>query len=273
LLQAFVLAAFRFCRSAVSILSQPLSILSIPSGLFLKETTDGREKAKGHQILKKGDAMTKEFGRLVAAAAVKAPAKRALSVVKALEWAFAVERVSLDFDDLRSDFARPGCDTIWRLMQRGALGCKVDGGGHSARHDDAEVIASMVAALPVALGGRAMADSVARLARSGSVPDWMPDARLRCVVAGWRDTKHGRFARTEVVERIETVHRGRKIVRDVVACPVDFYPKPAHVAAARRGYQDWCLALLHLQTQMRAYGLRTIAVTSAMPARRPWGNG
>ena len=38
---------------------------------------------------------------------------------KALEWAFATERVSVDFDE----FAAPsGADTIWRLIQRGLLG-------------------------------------------------------------------------------------------------------------------------------------------------------
>lgn len=201
------------------------------------------------------------------------PKVRELSVVAALEWAFAVERVKLDFDDLRADHARPGCDTIWRLMQQGALGCKVDGGGSSARHDDAEVIASMVATLPVALGGRPMADRVARLAESLSAPDWMPDTGLRCVAKGWRKTKHGLFAETELVERQEVQFRGRKVICDWVCCPVDFYPKPAHVAAARRGYQDWWLALLHIQTAMRTYGLRTITVTAAMPARVPWRNG
>lgn len=204
---------------------------------------------------------------------VVVPQQRSLTVRAALEWAFGVERVKLDFEDLRSDFERPGCDTIWRLMQQGALGCKVDGGGTSHRHDDAEVIASMVAALPVALGGRPMADAVARLAQSGSAPDWVRDTRLRCVARGWRETKHGTFAETELVERETVVYRGRKVVHDWVCCPVDFWPKAAHVAAARRRYADWWFALLHLQAQMRGYGLRTIVVSADMPPFKPWRNG
>lgn len=79
---------------------------------------------------------------LVDGQAVPVVAKRALSVRQALEWAFGAERASVDFDELND--GPPATDTIWRLMQRGLLGCRIDGGGRSLPHDDAEVIASIL---------------------------------------------------------------------------------------------------------------------------------
>ena len=55
------------------------------------------------------------------------------------------------------------------LLQRAALGCKVDGGQHkmgSYTHPDAEVIAATVAGMPDSLGGIRMAIRVAELARA-----------------------------------------------------------------------------------------------------------
>jgi hypothetical protein len=194
-------------------------------------------------------------------------AKRTLSVRQALEWAFMAEQASMDFDELRGP---DGCDTIWKLMQRGLLGCEIDGGGISARHDDAEVIASLVARLPVALGGRGMAIRIASLARCGSVPDWMPDARQRCVPMDTRMTRHGPFARTEVVGSVETIFRGRRIKHDVVACPVTYRPSAAQISAARREYLDWWGAMLDLRHTLALAGLRTIEITNVMPPMQPW---
>ena len=42
-------------------------------------------------------------------------AKRQMSILQALEWAFATEQVSIEFDE----FDEPaGSDTIWRLMRQ-----------------------------------------------------------------------------------------------------------------------------------------------------------
>ena len=206
-------------------------------------------------------------GQRVAVVPVRAPAKRALSIMAALEWAFAVERVSIEFDE----FAEPrGCDTVWRLMQRGMVGCKVDGGGTSARHDDAEVIASHLAQLPVGSGGMGMAVQIASYARAGAKPDWMRDAAPRCVPTATRLTKHGMFACTEVVSKVETLHRGRKHLHEVLVCPVTYRPSAAQIGAARRHYLDWWGALLELRHQVMVTGLRTIAITDAMPPMTPW---
>lgn len=197
--------------------------------------------------------------------------KRSLSVVKALEWAFAVERVSVEFDEVNPDARVVGSDPIWRMMRQAELGCRVDGGGSSRRADDAEVIASIVARLPVAQGGKAMALQVAHHARACSAPDPLVGAVPRVVPRdGWRLTKHGEFARTEVVGQVMTVYRGRKVAHDLVVCPISYSPSGAQIAAARRGYLDWWGALVHLRHELATCGLATIDVTTSMPPLTPW---
>lgn len=195
-------------------------------------------------------------------------AKRPMSVRQALEWAFGAERVSVDFDELND--GPPATDTIWRLMRRGLLGCRIDGGGRSVAHDDAEVIASILATIPITLGGKAMAVDMARWARAGMAPDWMPGAVPRCVPRDTRLTKHGMFAKTEVYERVERVHRGRKVKVDVMFCPVTFYPSSAQIVAARSAYGQWRLALQWMQGALRQANLRTISITQDLPGRAPW---
>ena len=83
--------------------------------------------------------------------------RRPMTIRAALEWAFAAEHAQLDFAEAQGDNARPGISTVWTIMQRGHLGCSVDGGGYSLPHLDADIIASAVANLPRGLGGRGMA--------------------------------------------------------------------------------------------------------------------
>lgn len=205
---------------------------------------------------------------LVDGQAVPVVAKRALSVRQALEWAFGAERASVDFDELND--GPPATDTIWRLMQRGLLGCRIDGGGRSLPHDDAEVIASLLARLDITLGGRAMAVDMARWARAGMAPDWMPGAVPRCVPRDVMENQYGVYAKTEVVERIEVVKRGRKRMVDVLACPVTFQPTAARITAARMAYGQWWLALQQMQGMLRKADLRTIEITQDLPPRAPW---
>lgn len=204
---------------------------------------------------------TKGFDRAV-------PVKRQMSVRQALEWAFGAERASVDFDELHD--GPPATDTIWRLMQRGRLGCKIDGGGRSIAHDDAEVIASILGTLDMTLGGKAQAVEVARYARAGSAPDWMPGAEPKVVPRDTRLTKHGLFAKTEVIGQVEVVHRGRKLKRDVGWCPITWYPSEAKIVSARKAYGQWWLSLQWLQGALRRGGLRTIEITQDMPPRAPW---
>ena len=88
--------------------------------------------------------------------------KRALGIQQALEWAFRTERARLELPeppDPERD-GSPGFGLEYVLMQRAALGCRIDGGRYkpdSSTHEDAEVIAACVANLPTPLGGLRMA--------------------------------------------------------------------------------------------------------------------
>lgn len=207
------------------------------------------------------------MGRLSAARGVPVRGLRQMTVLQALHWAFAVEKASVDFDD----FAAPvGRDTIDRLIRQGLLGCKVDGGGRSFPHDDADVIASLVARLPHAHGGASMAVRVAQLARIGASPDWMPGARPACVPQEVRLTKHGARARSECVGQVVTMFRGRKVVHDVMACAVTYRPSRDEIAAMRAEYDAWFGAVAWLWEALRGGGLRTVQVMGGLPAFRPW---
>lgn len=196
---------------------------------------------------------------------------RELSIEKALAWAFGVEYASLDFDDLVQADARPGTSTIWRLMQQGQLGCKIDGGGRSRAADDAEVIANAVADLPIALGGHAMAVEIASLSRAGLAPNWLANDAMRCVAVEWRNCKHGVFAKTAVVGQVVVNHQGRRVPHDVVCCPVTYAPTAQQIAVSQRRYLDWYACLLHLRAELRSQCLlTTIMLSDAMPPLKPW---
>lgn len=200
-------------------------------------------------------------------------AKREMSIKAALEWAFGTEHAQLDFDDLAPEGARPGMSTIWLMMQRGALGCQIDGGGRSRPASDAETIALVLATLPVALGGKPMAASIAELARAGAAPEWNIDMTHRCVPRGWSyENQHGRFASTVVVETVEVPgRRGARARFDVLACPVTYVPTASQIAMVKRRYMDWRLALRHLRAELSVPGvLNGVVLTKAMPEPAPW---
>jgi hypothetical protein len=190
--------------------------------------------------------------------------KRALGVQAVLEWAFRVEKAQLELP-VRKDMPEEGFGfgLEYVLLQRAALGCKVDGGQHkmgSYTHADAEVIAATVAGMPDSLGGIRMAISLAELARAGITPDWMPGERAATIVVG--------------VERIRVrgpTARGTWKTIEILACPVTWRPHPEQIAAARRGYEDWWQALDWVRDGLVAGRmLREVEVTAAMPKMRPW---
>ncbi len=201
--------------------------------------------------------------------------KRSMGVQAALEWAFRVEKAQLELPQ-RNDVAEDGFGfgLEYVLLQRAALGCKVDGGQHkmgSYTHPDAEVIAATVAGMPDRLGGIRMAISVAELARAGITPDWMPGVVPRCVPVETRQNQHGERAVTIVVgtERVKT--RGKWRTVEVLACPVTWRPYPEQIAAVRRGYEDWWQALDWVRDGLIVGGmLREMEVTAVMPRVRPW---
>jgi len=201
--------------------------------------------------------------------------KRALGVQALLEWAFRVERAQLELpppkDVVEEGF---GFGMEYVLMQRAALGCKVDGGQHkmgSYTHADAEVIAATVAGMPDSLGGIRMAISVAEMARAGITPDWMPGAVPRCVPVDIKRNRHGDRAVSVVVGTDRVMVSGKWRTIEVRACPVNWRPHPEQIASARRGYEDWWQALDWVRDGLVAGGmLREMEVPDTMPKVRPW---
>jgi hypothetical protein len=201
--------------------------------------------------------------------------KRALGVQAVLEWAFRVEKAQLELpspkDVVEEGF---GFGLEYVLLQRAALGCKVDGGQHkmgSYTHADAEVIAATVAGMPDCLGGIRMAISVAEMARAGITPDWMPGVVPRCVPVDMKRNRHGDRAVSVAVGTERVLVSGKWRTIEVRACPVTWRPHPEQIASARRGYEDWWQALDWVRDGLAAGGiLREVEVTAAMPTVRPW---
>ncbi len=212
-------------------------------------------------------------GRISRAGGAKV--KRALGVQAILEWAFRVEKAQLELP-LSNDVSEEGFGfgMEYVLLQRGALGCKVDGGQHkmgSYTSADAEVIAATVAGMPSNLGGIRMAICVVELARAGMTPDWMPGAVPRCVPVETKQNQYGERAATIVVgtDRVKT--RGKWRTVELLACPVTWRPHPEQIASARRGYEDWWQALDWVRDGLIVGGmLKQVKVTDTLPPKRPW---
>lgn len=205
------------------------------------------------------------------------PAVRYMSVRTALEWAFGAEHARLDFDvtGVRA-FDRVGVSQEWILAEVKRIGCRVDGGGQSSCHPDAELIAAAVEAVSVAVGGRQMAVVIAACARGGVVPDWRGSPRRRVVPCGWDLGLDGQW-QAQVAPGPET--RWRDSSRHwhdsrFPMCPVSYGGGAASVAAARRGYLDWWGALLEVRSTLQREGyLDAIRVTDEMPPLSPWKKG
>ena len=201
--------------------------------------------------------------------------KSALGVQAILEWAFRVEKAQLELPlpkDVWEEGIGFGMEYV--LMQRGALGCKVDGGQHkmgSYTNADAEVVAATLAGMPDSLGGKRMAIYVAELARAGMTPDWLPGVVPRCVPVETKSNQHGERASTIVVGIERVLSRGKWCTVEVLACPVTWRPHPEQIASARRGYEDWWKALDWVRDGLVVGRmLREVVVAAAMPKVTPW---
>lgn len=202
--------------------------------------------------------------------------KRSMSVQQALEWAFRVEHAQLELPEPPVPEREHGFGfgLEYVLLQRAALGCKVDGGQYklgSYTHEDAEVIAATVAGMPDSLGGRRMAIRVAELARAGLTPDWMPGATPRCVPVEVKRNQHGERASTVVVGTERVLSRGKWRTLEVLACPVTFAPHPKQIEAARRHYTDWWDAIVWLRDSLANSALtKELQITQSLPKKQPW---
>ena len=202
-------------------------------------------------------------------------AKRTMGVQAALEWAFRIEKAQLELplpENMIEEGFGFGLEYV--LLQRAALGCKVDGGQHKIggfTHEDAEVIAATVAGMPDSLGGRRMAIRVAELARAGLTPDWMPGAVPRCVPVEIKRNRHGDHAVSVVIGTERVLIKGKWRTVEVRACPITYRPDTQQIEAARRGYDDWWQALGWVQDILvTGKLLRDVDVSAVMPRAKPW---
>ncbi|MCZ4351545.1 hypothetical protein O4H61_03365 [Roseovarius aestuarii] len=211
----------------------------------------------------------------VQAVPVQPDRRRAVGIHALINWAFSREFAQLDWGDVVSQLngARAAVGVEYVMMQRGATGARIDGGGRSWPADDAQVVADAVAHLPLTHGGRAMALQIAELARVGAVPDAMVGARPRFRPVAWHRNQNGMRAATEECGP-PIARRNRKgvLVHDkVLVCPLCIEPQPNQIAHARRNYLQWWGALLELRLVLDRQGLLSVhRLTEAMPPRTPW---
>ncbi|WP_376872346.1 hypothetical protein [Albirhodobacter sp. R86504] len=194
---------------------------------------------------------------------------REISVQHLLEWAFGVEHVELSHPDELAPVP-VGMGMEWRLIEQAKLGCRVDGGGRSHAHEDAETVANVVASIAKWSGDWTMALRIADLARSGQVPDWCKDERPRCIPRSWTQNQYGDHAATAVAETITQVSRGKEVKFEVKYCPVTYSPSAAHISAKRRDYLAWYGALLEIASLLRGAGLVAYTLNDVMPPMTPW---
>ncbi|MEY8143028.1 hypothetical protein [Falsihalocynthiibacter sp. CO-5D18] len=209
--------------------------------------------------------------------------KRRLSIQQALIWTFRDECASIDFDEVGTETgANVGLSMEARMIEQARLGCRVDGGGRSDPHPDAEYISSTVSALPISVGGKWMACRIAEFARGNRVPDWGQGlAQVMCPVEIALN-QHGQHAKTAVAHSFDAcgwrpeerrTRKGKIVLENSLCCPVMLRPTSSQIAAWRRAYLDWWGALLELASSFRGYmALSTIDITDAMPPMTPWKN-
>ena len=198
--------------------------------------------------------------------------RKPISIQSLLEWAFADECASIDFEDegtLAAGYGSVG--NAYLMAQRGALGCRIDGGGRSLPDPDADLVAAAVAVLPEGCGGRRMAVQIAEMARARRVPDAMVGAQPRCIPVGIRQNMHGNWGLTESLgTAVDT--SGRKVKRiDVRWCPVTYTLTADKIGRARRNYLQWWSALMEVRSTFKIYNnLSRWQVLDVMPEMEPW---
>ncbi|MBR9839914.1 MAG: hypothetical protein GYB50_18740 [Rhodobacteraceae bacterium] len=203
----------------------------------------------------------------------------AMSVREALEWAFATERASFEFDEVAatSGAVRQGRGIEALLFERGMIGTTVDvSPGRSEPAEEATIIASVVRHV---LPFRA-ACVVADFARARREPDWMADAEPRILPVEWvygRGGARGRTGDAAVLGASGWPHHKRRnrrgaIVEDVVLfTPCTWSPTATQIARARRDYLEWWGHLLEIRWALQVTSLRRFRITNAMPPMTPWG--
>ncbi|KQI66955.1 hypothetical protein AN189_18035 [Loktanella sp. 3ANDIMAR09] len=207
--------------------------------------------------------------------------RRAIGVWPLIVWAFKREAAQLDFDDDRAElsqgFGYASATAI--IAQHEMLGCRIDGGGRSDPHPDADIVASALAVLPEGCGGRRMAITMVEHARADTMPGWHVATSIQPV--RWDRNPHGRYAMTAdavadgvAVPAMVSGWRGRLQRQEGRYCPVVVMGGPSEVAARRRDYLRWWSALLDVRTSLQlGNDLSAWVVTDDMPPMQPWERG
>lgn len=198
--------------------------------------------------------------------------RQEVSIIELLEWAFQREKASISFGHEFDRFLEPcGYGVEYKMLKQAELGCRIDGGGSSPCHPDADIVTDALAALPEPLGGRRMAVQIADFARAGSVPSLLEDEVPRCEPVEWRRSKHGEFAHREYYTGPGRWPANRLGKSDGYACPVVYSVTSDDIARARRGYLCWWLALLELRVNLQTCDpLTSFVVNDDMPPKEPW---
>jgi len=211
--------------------------------------------------------------------------KRKMSIRMALEWAFMTEYANLDLgDDLTK--TQVGVDTLYKLIERNRLGfVRIDGGGKSMPHDDAELISASLTKLAMQKSNRRLALMVGDCARLGRPVDWMEGAVPKIEPAEWKPRRgysKGDMAKEEVLRRYtiavkvphpknpeKTVTRRTKV--EETHCPCIWTTSLQEIETARADYSKWVSALRWLRDDLRAnWDLQTIELTDHLPIHQPW---
>lgn len=216
---------------------------------------------------------------LAALPRASAGAAREIGIWPLIVWAFRSECAQLDLADrdvIGGGFGYASMTSI--IAQHEQLGCRVDGGGRSDPHPDADLVAAALAALPEGCGGRRMAVMIAEHARAGTMPGWQ--VRTAIEATRWDRNPHGRYAMTADAKLLGAAgwpaqprtKRNGAIVHDPVRyCPVTIMGGPVQSAAKRRSYLQWWSALLDLRRSFQMQrDLSAWVVTDAMPPQQPW---
>ena len=217
--------------------------------------------------------MMRGQGRRVGAAQ-RGAGKREVTILQLLEWAFRKEKVRIDFEQgagERPQGALKGYGMEYLLVKQAELGCRVQGGGTSEQHPDADLVADALAVLPEGVGGRRMALVLAELARTGETMGWGSDLAPQVQPVEWKQTKHGLFAATEACGKARYESRGKVREVELRCCPVTIENHPRDQARARRDYLLYWSALKELRDSFQiCRQLTAHQVTEGLPPMKPW---
>jgi hypothetical protein len=79
---------------------------------------------------------------------------------------------------------------------------------------------------------------MAKLARAGLTPNWMPGVMPRCIPVETKRNQHGEWATTILVGTEFVLTRGKWRTVEVLACPITWRSHPEQIAFTRRAYGE-----------------------------------